>query len=112
MNARASERAYGPTHLLLQFGYLQLLDLLTTVAFLATGVREANPVVRAALGAFPSPLAGLAAVKLAAVALAFYCHQTGRTRLLGRANLFFAALVAWNLLALILGSPVFRATAQ
>jgi hypothetical protein len=87
--------------LLLQFSYLQLLDVLTTLAFLATGVREANPVVQFALRATPSPLAGLLGVKLAAIALAFYCWRTSRRRLLILANFFFAFLVVWNLVALL-----------
>jgi hypothetical protein len=34
---------------LLQFSYLQLLDLLTTIAFLANGVSEGNPIVAFAI---------------------------------------------------------------
>lgn len=88
--------------LVIQFAYLQLLDLLTTLAFLAHGIQEANPVVRAALGVSHSPLAGLAAVKCSAMLLAVYCWRTGRTAVLRCANLFFAGLIAWNLVALAL----------
>ena len=35
--------------LLLQYSYLQMLDLLTTVAFLLHGIHEGNPLVRLAL---------------------------------------------------------------
>jgi uncharacterized membrane protein len=87
--------------LIIQFSYLQLLDMLTTLVFLADGLKEANPVVRLALLFAPSPLFGLLAVKLFAVALALYCWRTARTRLLTYANLFFAGLVTWNLLALL-----------
>jgi hypothetical protein len=87
--------------LLIQFSYLQLLDVLTTLVFLTGGVKEANPVVRFLLVATPSPLLGLLSVKLLAIALAVYCWRTARTRLLLFANLFFAVLVAWNLLALL-----------
>lgn len=87
--------------LVIQFSYLQLLDMLTTLVFLADGLKEANPVVRLALLFAPSPVFGLLAVKLFAVALAFYCWRTARTRLLTLANLFFACLVTWNLLALL-----------
>ncbi len=90
--------------LLLLFSYLQLLDLLTTLAFLANGVREANPIVRFALTLPPSPLVGLLFIKATALAFALYCWRSGRSRLLLRANVFFAALVAWNLLALLLKS--------
>jgi len=59
--------------LLLQYSYLQVLDFMTTVAFLMNGIREGNPVVRMALQYAPHPLGGLLAVKIAAVALGIYC---------------------------------------
>ncbi len=94
-------------NLLGQFVYLQALDVLTTLAFLGNGVKEANPVVGLALAVAPSPLSGLVAIKVLALALAVFCWQRGRIRLLARANVFFAALVVWNLVALILRSPAF-----
>ncbi len=90
--------------LLVQFSYLQLLDVLTTLAFLTTGVREANPIVRLAIAAAPSPLAGLLALKACAFAAAVYCSVSARTRALWRINVLFAALVVWNLVALILSA--------
>ena len=90
--------------LLLQYSYLQVLDFMTTVAFLLNGVREGNPVVRFALQYAPHPLGGLVAIKVAAIALGLYCWRGGRHRLLGRINLLFAVIVAWNLAALILAS--------
>jgi hypothetical protein len=87
--------------LLIQFCYLQLLDVLTTLVFLTGGVKEANPVVHFMLIATPSPLLGLLSVKLLAIVLAFYCWRSARTRLLLIANMFFAGLVAWNLFALL-----------
>ncbi len=89
---------------LIQFGYLQLLDFLTTIAFLIHGVREANPVVRLFLENAPHPIWGLLGVKLAALLLAFYCVRMQRRRLLIRINWLFAIVVAWNLIALIIGS--------
>jgi hypothetical protein len=89
---------------LVQFVYLQLLDLLTTVAFLLQGVQEGNPLVRWIIGASPNPLGGLLGVKILAVALGLFCWRMGKQRLLGRINLLFAALIAWNLVALIAGS--------
>jgi hypothetical protein len=86
---------------LAQFSYLQLLDVLTTLAFLTSGGHEANPVVRFAMATARSPLAGLLAVKLCAVAAAVYCTLTARTRTLGKINVFFAVLVVWNLIALL-----------
>ena len=89
------------TRVLFQFSYLQVLDFLTTIAFLLAGVREGNPFVRLVLSVSPSPLVGLAATKALAVALGAWCWYMGRERLLGRINLMFALVVAWNLVALI-----------
>ncbi len=90
--------------LLLQFTCLQLLDMLSTLAFLSCGVQEANPLVRLLMEICGSALAGLILVKGLAVLLGLYCWRSGRVRLLARANVFFAALVGWNLLALWLGA--------
>jgi len=90
--------------LLWEFSYLQILDFLTTVAFLLHGVREGNPLVRLALSAGANPLASLLAVKLLAIMLGLYCWYRGRRQLLFRINILFALLVAWNLVALILRS--------
>lgn len=90
--------------LLLQYSYLQILDLLTTVAFLLQGVREANPLVRFAIEYAPHPLGGLLAVKILAIGLGVYCWKMGKVRLLSRMNVLFALVVAWNLAALIAGS--------
>jgi hypothetical protein len=84
-----------------QFSYLQFLDFLSTIAFLLLGVQEANPFVRVALVIAPTPVHGLAAVKLLALVLGLYCIKFGRRQLLARINLLFAAVVAWNLVALI-----------
>lgn len=88
--------------LLWQFSYLQVLDFLTTVAFLLHGVHEANPLVRLAFGAGANPVAILITVKLLAIALGLYCWRQGRRQLLFRINILFAILIAWNLVALIL----------
>ena len=90
--------------LLLQYSYLQILDFMTTVAFLLNGIHEGNPLVRVALRYAPHPLGGLLAVKLAAIAQGIYCWRAGRNRLLMRINILFALVVAWNLVALILAS--------
>ena len=55
--------------LLAQYSYLQVLDFLTTIAFLLNGVREGNPLVRLAMQVAPNPMVGLLLVKLAAVML-------------------------------------------
>lgn len=90
--------------LILQYAYLQVLDLLTTIAFMINGVREGNPLVRLAVHYAPDPLGGLIAVKVAAVSLGLYCWLRGRDRLLTRINWLFAVLVAWNLAALIIAT--------
>ncbi len=89
--------------LLLQYSYLQILDFMTTIAFLLHGIQEANPLVRVALHT-ANPLGGLLAVKVAAIGLGIYCSKRGREKLLGRINILFALVVAWNLAALILAS--------
>jgi hypothetical protein len=88
--------------LLWQFSYLQVLDFLTTIAFLVHGVREGNPLVRLALSAGAHPLESLIVVKVLAIVLGLYCWFRGRRQLLLRINILFALLVAWNLVALIL----------
>jgi len=90
--------------LLLQYSYLQMLDLLTTLAFLLHGVREGNPLVRMIMHVTTNPLGGLLLVKVIAVALGLYCWKVGRGRLLSRINVVFAFIVAWNLAALILAA--------
>ena len=90
--------------LLWQFSYLQVLDFLTTVAFLLNGVREGNPLVRLALGAGTNPLISLLVVKGLAILLGIYCWHRRRRQLLFRINVLFALLIAWNLVALILES--------
>jgi Domain of unknown function (DUF5658) len=89
--------------LLLQYSYLQMLDLLTTMAFMLHGIQEANPVVRFALRSSSHPLGGLLALKMMALGLGIYCWRGGRHRLLTRINILFAIVVAWNLVALIAG---------
>jgi hypothetical protein len=96
--------------LLLHYSYLQVLDFLTTIAFLVNGVREANPLVRLALNLGHNPIGSLIGVKVLAVMLGFYCWRMGRERLLSRINAMFALVIAWNLIALILGTlPHFAA---
>ncbi len=87
--------------LLIQFSYLQVLDILSTLAFLLNGVQEGNPLIRMLIGAAGSPLAGLVAAKAVALALAIYCWRLRRQRLLAWANAMYALLIVWNLVALM-----------
>ena len=93
----------SPWVVLLQYAYLQVMDLLSTLAFLLSGIEEANPLVRFSMRATGDPLRGLLLVKCAAIALGLLCVWRGRLRLLQRINVFFALLVAWNLFSLIAG---------
>jgi len=90
--------------MLLNYSYLQILDFRTTIAFMVNGVKEGNPMVRLAIQISPSPISGLIAVKILAVMLGFYCWRMGRERLLKRMNVLFAVVIAWNLVALIVGT--------
>lgn len=99
-----AEQRQPLNQLLWQYSYLQVLDFLTTVAFLVNGVREGNPLVRMALSLPVNPIGSLLLVKLLALLLGFYCWRVGKRQLLWRINLLFAVLVAWNLVALILSS--------
>ncbi len=94
--------------LLTDFVYLQLLDILTTLAFLMQGVAEANPFVRWAIAQGENPVQALVLVKAFAVALAVYCVIRARHRVLRIANIFFAVVVAYNLVIIIISSPALR----
>ena len=83
------------------FSYLQILDLMSTVAFMMLGVREANPLIRFAFSLTHNPLAGLLLAKLTVVLLGVCCWLGGRERALAHANLVFALVVAWNLAVVI-----------
>jgi F0F1-type ATP synthase membrane subunit a len=100
----SAEGASQLNQALMHFSYLQVLDFLTTVAFLVNGIEEANPLVRLALKLGPNPIGGLILVKLLAILLGVYCWRMGRQRLLARINVVFAMLIAWNLVALIVGA--------
>jgi len=101
-DAFSQQSALAPS--LLLFSYFQLLDLLTTVGFMLHGVKEGNPVVKFALAVAPTPIMGLALIKIAAVAMGIYCWKVGRQKLLGRINVLFAVLISWNMYALIVAS--------
>lgn len=60
--------------------------------------------VRWTMAIAPNPITGLVAIKVIGLGLALWCIRMGRDRLLFKINVFFAALVAWNLVCLILSS--------
>ena len=86
--------------ILLVFVTLQFCDLATTLVFLRHGVGEANPLVGALMRVSAQPAIAVLAVKAAGCGLAAYAWRSRRTRLLWRANLFFALCVGWNLLVI------------
>jgi len=88
------------SRVVLLFAALQVCDVLTTLLFLHHGVREANPLMRAAMAVVRQPLVALALPKAEAFGLALYAAHSGRTRLLARVNVLFTCCVAWNLMAL------------
>ena len=106
METFANESSLGTK--LVQYSYLQILDFLTTVAFLVQGIQEGNPLVRLAMQVTSNPMIGLLMVKVLAVGLGVYCWHGGRYRTLNKINLLFAVVVAWNLISLIVGSVQFR----
>lgn len=87
--------------LLVTFFGLQFFDVATTLAFLRHGVAEANPLVTALMALQLSPVLALVVVKLGGCVLGLYAWRSRRIRLLRLANFFFAACVAWNLMALV-----------
>ena len=95
-------------NLFLEFVYLQVLDALTTIAFMMYGVAELNPLIKWAMRESPSALTGLLLVKILAVGLAFYCVVRARQKLLRKVNIFFALVVAYNVVVLILSAPVLQ----
>lgn len=102
LDNRADAAARDSLLLFAGFGYLQILDLLTTLAFLFRGVAEANPVVRWTIMVAGNPLHGLLYAKMVAVVLGYICWRWNRRTLLSRATIAYAFLVAWNLTALVI----------
>ena len=90
--------------ILAEFVYLQLLDVLTTIAFLLQGVGEGNPIVRWVIRYGPHPIGSLFLMKAVAVAMAIVCVYRHREGLLRKVNIFFAVVVLYNLAVLIITS--------
>lgn len=86
----------------LQFAYLQVLDLLSTMAFLMGGTREGNPLVEWAMRVTGTALGGLALVKAIALGIGLFCLFTKRASLMTKINVVYAGVVVWNLTSIIL----------
>jgi Domain of unknown function (DUF5658) len=93
-------------NVLLRCAILQVLDVGTTLLFLARGVAEANPFVKWSISMTQGNLVGLLAIKSLACVLAVIAVQSGRTWVIAKMNRFFIFLVVWNLIALAIGLRV------
>ncbi len=98
--ARLGLDSFGNEMLILAFIGLQILDTMTTLLFLRHGVAEGNPLIRAMLSLSGNPLMALSLPKVAGSAVALFCWCGGRRRVLARVNLFYALVVAWNVIAI------------
>jgi hypothetical protein len=96
-----SPRPSGGVKRLIQvFFYLQALDFLTTLIGLKLGISEASPFIRSLLHYGPS--VAVAASKIAALLLAAACIKLNRSHLLRYINYWFAAIVVWNLVNILI----------
>jgi hypothetical protein len=80
---------------LVLFLYLQVLDVLTTLAGFSLGASESSPFISALIRW--GPLAGTLASKLFAVVILIACLWLRRLYLLRWINVWYAALTVWNL---------------
>jgi len=85
----------------LMFAGLQMLDVLSTTVCLVRGVPEGNPIVRWTMVAAGSSLVGLLYAKTLAMMMGAICWRCGGLSLLRRATLAYAAVIGWNVLALL-----------
>ena len=68
------------------------------------GIGEANPIISALIQTTSSPLSILVVVKFIAIALAYYCWRIQSSSCLRSLPSVTPILVAWNMVALIVGS--------
>jgi hypothetical protein len=86
------------TKILCAFGALQLADIATTILALRLGGTESNPLIRVFM--YLGPVRGLLVSKTVVVLLAIGCALLGKLGTLRCANVVFAGIVAWNLIAI------------
>lgn len=94
-------RALLPPAYLQAFVYLQLLDFLTTMIGLRLGLSEASPSIRPLIEPFGITLA-VAFGKAIAFGLAGFCLFTRREHIIRLINYWFASLVVWNMMLIII----------
>ncbi len=90
----------GLKRLIQIFFYLQALDFLTTLIGLKLGIPEASPFIRYLLHYGPS--VAVAASKIAALILAAVCIKLNRSHMLRYVNYWFATIVVWNLINILM----------
>ncbi len=81
------------------FIYLQLLDLLTTLAGFKLGAAEASPFIRLLMHA--GPVAGVLLAKLFALALGGFCIYLKKQNLIRWITYWYGGLVVWNLMVML-----------
>lgn len=85
------------------FLFLQVLDLLTTLVGFKYGAGEASPFVRWLMQ--HGAVAGLAACKLLALALAGLCVWMKKLYLIRWISYWYAGLIVWNLSVILCARP-------
>ncbi|HUI76507.1 MAG TPA: hypothetical protein VLY24_01295 [Bryobacteraceae bacterium] len=96
----AAFRKEAPTPSLLVFIALQLLDVLSTIVGIRLGASEASIFVGRILNY--GPMEGLLVSKLMAVLLVAAALKFHRPRLVVFLNYWFAAVVSWNLVMIVI----------
>ena len=98
--SRPHRASGGASKLIQVFFYLQALDFLTTLIGLKLGITEASPFIRSLMHYGPG--LAVAASKIAALVLAAVCIRLNRSHLLRYVNYWFAGVVVWNLLNILI----------
>ena len=97
--AEGGRRAGPGKQLMVWLVLFTVLDMVTTILGLSTGLKEMNPVVWSLIRW--AGLNGLLLSKLLAVALAAYFLYSGRLLLLRRVTVLMGVVVGWNFFWLI-----------
>ncbi len=90
------------------FVYLQVLDFFTTLIGFRLGAGEASPFI-AKLIHLTGPAVGVGLSKLLGVGIGAICLATGRGRLIGWINYWYAGLIVWNLCIILLAGDRIQA---
>ena len=83
---------------------LQCFDLIISIAGLHNSLIEANPVLTTVDDTNVS-VTRIIVFKIITVVIGVFCWRTGREGLLIRANLWFGAVVGWNIAMLLIAAP-------